>query len=99
MEPKSRRKYDAEFKREAIRLAGEPGRTASSVERDLGIPQGSIYHWKAQIAQKGEHAFPGKGRQTTQEEELRRLRKEVESLREDRAILKKALAIFSKKPQ
>jgi transposase len=44
-------------------------------------------------------AFPGKGRLMPQEEELRRLKLENEDLKEDRAILKKALAIFSRVPK
>jgi transposase len=65
------------------------------VERDLGLGQGQIYHWKEQLAAKGEDAFPGKGHLPPQEEEIRRLEREIEILRQERDILKKAITIFS----
>ena len=43
-----------------------------------------------------EHAFPGKGRMKPHEEELMKLRKKLADVEEEREILKKALAIFSK---
>ncbi len=93
------RKYDKEFKVEAIRLAAEPGSSASAVERRLGIGQGCISRWKRQLRENGEDAFPGKGHLPAHEEQLRRLKRENERLRRERDILKKAVAIFSKDPQ
>ena len=92
------KKYDREFKIEAVRLATEPGNTAAKVERDLGIGQGLISRWKRQLRQDGDDAFPGKGHLKPQDEELRRLRRENERLRRERDILKKAVAIFSEDP-
>jgi transposase len=48
------------------------------------------------FAENGEHAFPGSGHQTPQEEEIRRLKRELEITRQERDILKKALGIFSR---
>ena len=45
----TRRKYDSEFKREAIRLASEPGIKDRSVETDLGLYQGAIRHWRNEL--------------------------------------------------
>ena len=56
------KRYDKEFKIEAVRLASEPGNTQAGIERDLGIGQGIISRWKRELKKDGEHAFPGKGR-------------------------------------
>ena len=56
-----RRRYDAEFKRNAIALANEPGRSVHSVENSLGIAQGLISRWCTQLKKESELAFPGKG--------------------------------------
>jgi len=89
-------KYDEAFKREAVRLVTEDGRSASSVERDLGISNGCISRWKKALSEDSEHPFPGKGRLRPADEELRRLQRDNDILRQERDILKKALAIFSK---
>lgn len=57
--------------------------------RDLGIADGTLHHWCKEFAKAGEHAFPGSGYPPASEEELRRLRREVEILRQERGILKK----------
>ena len=93
-----RKKYDKEFKIETIRLAKEPGNTAAKIERDLGIGQGVISHWKRQLREDGDEAFPGKGHLKPQDEQLRNLKRENERLRRERDILKKAVAIFSEDP-
>ena len=92
------KRYDKEFKVEAIRLASEPENTQAQIERDLGIGQGVISRWKRELDFSGEMAFPGKGHLKPQDEELRRLKREVEKLRRERDILKKAVAIFSEDP-
>ena len=93
------RTYDKEFKLEAIRMASEPGMTASRVEKRLGIGQGVLSRWKRQFKNDGKQAFPGKGHLKPEDEELRRLRRECERLRRERDILKKAVAIFSTDPK
>ena len=92
------KRYDREFKVEAVRLASEPGNTQAGIERDLGISQGVISRWKRELKLDGEDAFPGKGRLKPQDEEFRRLKRENERLRRERDILKKAVAIFSEDP-
>ena len=54
------RKYDREFKIEAVRMASEPGVTAKEVERRLGIGTGVLSRWKRQFKDDGQQAFPGK---------------------------------------
>lgn len=97
MTRKQRRKYDAEFKQEAVRLVVEEGRTIRDVESSLGITFGLVKDWLGQYAEKKEHAFT-KGGPLTPEEEIKRLRKENERLSRERDILKKAVAIFSADP-
>jgi len=93
------KRYDKEFKVEAVHLASEPGNTQAQVQQDLGIGQGMISRWKRELKLDGENAFPGKGNLKPQDEEVRNLRREVEKLRRERDILKKAVAIFSEDPQ
>ena len=90
--------YTAEFKREAVKLLETSGKSGALVAQELGISDGSLYTWRKQLTQQGEEAFPGKGHQTPTEEEFRQLRSEVERLRQERDILKKAIAIFSQPP-
>jgi transposase len=95
-EPKSRRKYDREFKEGAVRLILDGGRTVRSVAEDLGIHENMLHRWKKEYLEDREHAFPGKGHMKPHEEEIFKLKRRIADLEEDRAILKKALAIFSK---
>jgi len=93
---KKRKTFDRQFKLDAVNLVVNGGRSVSEVARDLGIDPNTLYRWKGRLTKEGSDAFPGKGRLSPQEEELRRLRRELEQVKEDREILKKALAFFSK---
>ncbi len=99
MSSEGRRKFDREFKMETARLIIERGKKVSEVARDLGIHENVLRKWKNQYIQDKEHSFPGKGRLKPEDEELRRLKRENADLKEERDILKKALAIFSKHPR
>lgn len=94
-----RRKYDRQFKIEAVRLVTEDGRKATEVARNLGLHVNLIYLWKKQLAEDPKEAFPGLGNLRASESELRKLQRELADVQEERDILKKALAIFSKKPR
>ncbi len=95
---KERRKYSKEFKLEAIRMYEKGERSVSEVERELGITQGLLWKWKADLEKqpKKEEAFPGNGRLTDTEARIRQLEREVATLKEDKEILKKVLTMFSK---
>jgi transposase len=95
MMTKTRRTYTREFKLEAVRLLETSDRSASQLERELGIGAGGLSRWKQKFADEGDHAFPGHGRLTPDQEGIRQLRREIEILRQERDILKKAVAIFS----
>jgi transposase len=93
---KKRRKYDRQFKIETVNLVVNGERSVRDVATSLGIAPAVLYRWIRQVQSDEGAAFPGKGRLGPQEEELRRLRRELEQAKEDREILKKALEFFSK---
>ena len=93
---KIRKTYTSEFKREALRLLDTSGKSAAQIERDLGVGPGCLSRWKHQVSQAGDQAFPGHGRVGPEQERLRQLERENELLRQERDILKKAVAIFSR---
>jgi len=93
---KERKQYSREFKREAVRLLETSGKSSSQLERELGIGKSNLRRWKREFAADGEDAFPGHGRLTPEQERLRQLEWENEILRQERDILKKAVAIFSR---
>ena len=90
----TRRKYDDQFKIDAVNMMKSSNKTASEVARDLGIRPDLISRWKRELEQENVKAFPGQG--NPRDEELARLRKENADLKMERDILKKAMAIFSK---
>lgn len=94
-----RRKFDRTFKRESVRLADTSGKNDRTIERELGIYQGSLRHWREELKADPDHAFSGTGHLKPLEEENRRLRRENAILREERDILKEATAIFSQRPK
>jgi transposase len=94
---KERRKYDKEFKQDAVRLVVEGKRPVSEVARDLAINANVLHRWKREFEKDHEQAFPGKGKLRVEDEENQRLKKELEEIREERDILKKALAVFSRR--
>lgn len=96
-----RKVYPAEFKREAVQLAGQPGNTVEGIARDLGISSGSLHRWIRAAKEQGSLAFPGQGKSalTAEQAEIQRLRKENEQLRLEREILKKATAFFARESQ
>ena len=96
---RERRTFSREFKIEAVRLVRDQGVSVTQVSRDLGVAYSVLRRWVEQFTSEPDQAFPGKGRVRPDEEELRRLQRENTVLREERAILKKALAIFSKEPK
>ena len=76
-------------------MSKSSGKSLAEIERDLGLSKGLLKHWVRQAEADGVSAFPGHGRLKPEEEELRRLRRENEVLRQERDILKKVVAIFS----
>lgn len=94
-----RRRFTREFKIETARLLTASDQSVAGVAEDLEIHPNTLYKWIRQYGENPEEAFPGKGRQTSEAEELSRLKRENHRLRMERDILKKAMAIFSSDPK
>jgi len=92
-EKKSRRRFDDTFKRDAVALWINSGKSAAQVAADLGIAENRLYSWKKQFAPSA-CLSPGQV-----ETELLALRRENAYLREQRDILKKTLGILSEPPR
>jgi len=93
-----RQSFSKEFKLEAVRLLEAGDKPASEIALDLGIRRNQLYKWQEQLRNKGEAAFAGKrGRPPNdQASEVARLRRELEQVKAERDILKKAAAYFAK---
>ena len=95
MSEKKRKNYSREFKMEAVRLITEKGYSIAEASRSLGVEYSVLRRWKQQFADDPQNAFPGKGRLKAPDEELRRLQRELDRVKQERDILKKALAYFA----
>lgn len=95
----TRRRFSVEFKREAVLLILDGSRSPTEVARELDINVNMLHNWRRQYLDDQDNAFPGKGNLKPEDAEFRRLRRELEEVKLERDILKKALAIFSKTPK
>ena len=96
---KERRKFTKTFKLDVVRLTEEAGRSVASVARELDIGANLLHRWRKQYSDHSEEVFPGKGHLQSKDEEIRQLRRELTDVTEERDILKKAIAVFSKRPR
>lgn len=87
----NRRKYDKEFKKNAVKLSYASSKTIKEVAEDLGISESMLYRWRRVYTAQGD-----KTRYATLEEELKALRLENAELRIEQDMLKKAAAYFAK---
>jgi transposase len=86
------RDWTKEFKREAVRLLSTSGRTVGEVATDLGVGKSTLTHWRRRFQEAELLAGP----HPDAEQELARLRRENEILRQERDLLKKATVFFAK---
>ena len=91
-----RRKFSREFKVEAVKLVRERGVSAAQAGRDLDVHENVLRKWVKEFGSDPVHAFPGQGQMKPEQLEIERLRREVNKLKAERDILKKAAAFFAK---
>jgi transposase len=93
-----RKRYSAEFKREAVKLASQPGMVKRQVAQELGIHENLLRTWIRRFAAGKWESAPGKTLKSEQQQELERLRRELKRVTTERDILKKAVGYFAKEP-
>ena len=96
---KQRQQFSREFKLEAVRLMEEGKKPPAELARELGLRRNQLYKWKEKADQHGINAFPGAGRRVSSVSEAGetvRLKRELEKLKEENEILKKAAAFFAR---
>ncbi len=91
---RTRRRFDAEFKEQAVRLVLVEGKSVAAVARDLDLTETALREWVKRA--RADRTKGRTGLTTAEREELARLRKENRILQEEREILKKAAAFFAK---
>lgn len=101
MDEKKYRTYTDEFKREALGLLKSSGKSASELERELGITPGMLLKWqnRYQITQNGAEEQLVPSDLEAAKAEILRLRRKLAEVEEEREILKKTLSIFSRSSQ
>lgn len=97
MRMKKKRIYDRDFKENAVRLSNQR-EDISSLSKELGITTKLLYSWRSEARKKGAESFPGRGNSavTIEAKAEQSLKKEMERLRKENEILKKALGIISR---
>ena len=95
-----RRQFTREFKLEAVRMITSGERKAEELARDLGVRADILRGWQKQAEGRGgltkDDVFPGNGKLTSKDEEIRDLRRQLEEVTQERDFLKKAAAYFAR---
>src|SRR5260221_12348465 len=93
---KKQRKYTEEFRREAVRLMETSGKAIAQIARDLGVNDSVLYRWRGGYGQKARSESSANGRTGAEmEEELKRLQRENNLLRQEGGGFKKGVSIFT----
>jgi transposase len=91
-----KRRYTAEFKKEAAKMIIIDGTPVKEVSQQLGVPEGVLYSWKQKhLAELEENAPEGAQSPKAMAEELAQLRKELAKQKRMNEILKKTVGYFS----
>lgn len=100
MSRRTRRTYTQDFKVEAVKLVTEQGYTVTEAAKNLGVGLSTLNKWKCayEQTQDVQSAFPGQGYQKPDDARLKQMEKELEKVRRERDILKKALGYFANPP-
>ena len=88
-----RRKFSAEYKREAVAMLESPGVSVSQIAAELGIGATVLGRWRRELRQEPAQAFPGHGR--PREEELGHLHRELARVTKERDFLREAATFFA----
>jgi transposase len=91
---RQRRKFSAEYKREAVAMLQSPGVSVSQIAAELGIGANVLGRWRRELHSGPEQAFPGHGR--SRDEEVSQLRRDVVRVTKERDFLRKAAAFFAR---
>lgn len=96
MERMQRRVFTKEFKLEAVKLVKEQGYSPGKAAQNLGVCEKSLHLWVKQQEEGRLMSMPGPLKRSPEQEELLRLRRELQEVRMERDILKKATAYFAR---
>ena len=98
---KQRRRFSNDFKTEAVLKTEEPGSSVASVARDLDIHASMLSKWRREYFAEQTDISDSNGQTSrlSKDEEIRQLRRQLVDVTEERDILKKAIAVFSKRPK
>jgi len=89
-----RKTYSQEYKQEAVQMLKESDLPISQLARNLGINSNMLRRWEKEMADKSKSAFPGHG--TPRDQEIAKLKKELQQVKKERDFLKEAAAFFAK---
>lgn len=98
MTRKKTQAYTEEFRRQAVARSDKPGSSTAAVAKELGIDPGQIYNWRRQFTRLSEKQFntlEGVDYSKNESNEVRRLKRELDTLRKENEFLKKAAAYFA----
>ena len=98
MGKKKRQRYTEEFRKQAVSLADQPGKTAREVADELGLHVNQIYNWRTQFSKLSKKQFQileGVDYKKEELSEIKRLKHELAVLKEENEFLKKAAAYFA----
>jgi transposase len=90
-----RKRFTPEFKREAVRMLQSSDKAPADIARELGIHLNQLYKWREQFGNGGSRAVAAKTG-ANGDDEITRLKRELERVKEERDILIKAAAYFAK---
>ena len=89
-----RRKFTAEYKREAVAMLETPGVTVCQIAAELGIGATVLGRWRRELRQAPKQAFLGHGR--SRDEEVSQLRRELARVTKERDFLREAATFFAR---
>ena len=94
----TRRKFGAEFKREAVRQAMQPGNAVATVAQDLGVHESVLRRWIKELGLGAAGKATERPVKNAQTQEIEQLKRELARVKMERDIIKKALGYFAKDP-